>query len=97
MLMVEIKNIVNREISGRPSEAYWIQMQLQMECCNIDVCDFVETRFKEYETEEESVKKIFLKKLLCYMCIYLQYVVIFYIYIYVVLSYHYSNLFLMIK
>lgn len=51
--MVEIKNIVNREISGRPSEAYWIQMQLQMECCNIDVCDFVETRFKEYETEEE--------------------------------------------
>jgi hypothetical protein len=51
--MVEIKNIVNREITGMPSEAYWIQMQIQMECCNIDLCDFIETRFKEYETEEE--------------------------------------------
>ena len=50
--MVEIKNIVNREITGMPSEAYWIQMQIQMECCNIDLCDFIETRFKEYESEE---------------------------------------------
>ena len=51
--MVEIKNIVNREIDGIPSEAYWIQMQLQMETCGLDICDFVETRFKEYESEEE--------------------------------------------
>lgn len=50
--MVEIKNIVNRVIDGVPSEAYWIQMQLQMECCKLDLCDFVETRFKEYSAEE---------------------------------------------
>lgn len=56
--MVEIKNIVNREITGMPSEAYWIQMQIQMECCNIDLCDFIETRFKEYETEEEFYNEI---------------------------------------
>jgi putative phage-type endonuclease len=49
--MVEIKNIVNREITGSPSEAYWIQMQIQMETCDLDMCDFVETRFKEYESE----------------------------------------------
>lgn len=46
--MVEIKNIYNRDMDGIPSEAYWIQMQIQMECCNLDICDFVETRFKEY-------------------------------------------------
>jgi putative phage-type endonuclease len=51
--MVEIKNIVNREITGRPKEEYWIQTQIQMEVCDLDECDFVETRFKEYENKEE--------------------------------------------
>jgi hypothetical protein len=50
--MVEIKNIVNREITGRPKEEYWIQTQIQMEVCDLDDCDFVETRFKEFESEE---------------------------------------------
>lgn len=50
--MIEIKNIVNREITGIPAEAYWVQMQIQMEVCDLDGCDFVETRFKEYDTEE---------------------------------------------
>jgi putative phage-type endonuclease len=51
--MLEIKNIYNREMDGTPSEAYWIQIQMQLECCNLDVCDFVETRFKEYSSETE--------------------------------------------
>jgi putative phage-type endonuclease len=51
--MLEIKNIFNREMDGIPSEAYWVQTQIQMECCDLDVCDFVETRFKEYLTETE--------------------------------------------
>jgi putative phage-type endonuclease len=51
--MLEIKNIYNREMDGIPSEAYWIQIQMQLECCNLDVCDFVETRFKEYASQEE--------------------------------------------
>ena len=46
--MIEIKNIVNREIDGIPSEAYWTQMQVQMETCDLEECDFVETRFKQY-------------------------------------------------
>jgi putative phage-type endonuclease len=50
--MLEIKNIVNREITGIPKEEYWIQTQIQMETCGLDECDFVETRFKEYETED---------------------------------------------
>ena len=51
--MVEIKNIVNREITGQPKEEYWIQTQIQMEVCDLDECDFVETRFKEYESKAE--------------------------------------------
>lgn len=51
--MIEIKNIVNREITGDPLEAYWVQMQIQMEVCDLDLCNFIETRFKECETIDE--------------------------------------------
>ena len=48
---LEVKNIVNREIDGIPKKEYWIQMQLQMETCDLDQCDFLECRFVEYENE----------------------------------------------
>ncbi len=51
--MLEIKNIVNREITGIPKKEYWIQMQLQMEVCDLDDCDFLETKFIEYNTSQE--------------------------------------------
>ena len=51
--MLEIKNIVNRDITGIPKKEYWIQTQLQMETCDLDDCDFLECRFKEYENEED--------------------------------------------
>jgi len=50
--MIEVKNIVNREITDKPKEEYWIQMQVQMETCDLDECDFIETRCKEYDSEE---------------------------------------------
>ena len=51
--MIEIKNVVSREISGIPKKDYYIQMQIQMEVCDLDECDFIETKFIEYETEHE--------------------------------------------
>ena len=51
--LLEIKNIVNREIDGIPKKEYWIQMQLQMETCDLDECDFLECRFSEYAGESE--------------------------------------------
>jgi putative phage-type endonuclease len=51
--MVEIKNIVNREITGIPKEEYWIQMQVQLATCNLEYCDFIETRIKEYEQSDQ--------------------------------------------
>jgi len=47
--MLEIKNIVNRDIDGIPKKEYWIQMQLQMETCDLNECDFLECRFIEYD------------------------------------------------
>ena len=50
--LLEIKNIYNREMNGIPTKEYWIQMQIQMETCRLEYCDFLETRFKEYSKEE---------------------------------------------
>ena len=51
--MLEIKNVVSREINSIPKYEYWIQMQVQMETCDLNECDFLETKFIEYESEEE--------------------------------------------
>ena len=48
-VMVEIKAPFKRKINGIPSLHYWSQMQIQMECCDIDLCDFVEVEIEEYE------------------------------------------------
>lgn len=48
--MLEIKNIVNRKITGIPKKEYWIQMQLQMSVCKLNECDFLETKFYEYNS-----------------------------------------------
>ena len=57
--MLEIKNTVSREITGIPKNEYWIQMQIQMEVCDLYECDFMETKFNEcseseYYTREET-------------------------------------------
>ncbi len=51
--MLEIKNVVSREINGIPKMEYWIQMQIQMEVCDLNECDFLETKFLEYTDLEE--------------------------------------------
>lgn len=51
--MLEIKNVVNREITGVPKKEYWIQTQLQMEVCDLNECDFLETKFVEYESSTD--------------------------------------------
>lgn len=53
--MLEIKNIVNRVIDGNPKHEYWVQMQLQMEVCKLNECDFLETRFIEYDSYEDFI------------------------------------------
>jgi putative phage-type endonuclease len=56
--MLEIKNIVNREITGIPKEEYWVQTQIQMEVCNLPYCDFMETQILEYKTEQDFYEDV---------------------------------------
>jgi len=52
--MIEIKNVVNRELTGIPKREYWIQMQMQMEVCDLPLCDFFECQFLEYDSWKEA-------------------------------------------
>lgn len=54
--MLEIKNPISRKITSIPKKMYWIQMQLQMEVCNLNECDFLETKFVEYQNAHEFFK-----------------------------------------
>ncbi len=54
--LLEIKNPVSREITGCPKKEYWVQMQMQMHVLQLHECDFLETSFKEYATEDEFRK-----------------------------------------
>lgn len=53
--MLEVKNIVNREITGVPKPEYWVQMQVQMAVCGLHYCDFLETRFIELDNVQEML------------------------------------------
>ena len=52
-VMLEIKCPVSRKITGIPPEYYWCQVQGQLEVCELDRCDFLECKLKEYDDEEE--------------------------------------------
>ena len=54
--LVEVKNPVSRKLTGIPKKDYWIQMQHQMEVCDLNECDFLETIFKSYDNEEAFMK-----------------------------------------
>ena len=53
--MIEIKNVVSRIITGNPKKDYYIQMQIQMEVCDLNECDFIETKFVEYNSYNDFI------------------------------------------
>lgn len=55
-VMLEIKCPVSRKITGIPPKYYWCQVQGQLEVCELDRCDFLECKFKEYDDEEEYLQ-----------------------------------------
>lgn len=62
-VMLEIKCPPSRKITGVVPPHYWIQMQIQLECCDLEMCHFEECRFKEvgqeeYMTTDEEYKGI---------------------------------------
>lgn len=35
---------------------YWVQVQLQLQCCELDECDFLQTEIQEYDTYKEFLE-----------------------------------------
>lgn len=52
-IMLEIKCPYGREITGIPPLYYYIQVQLQLEVCDLEECDFLEYKFIECLSKEE--------------------------------------------
>ena len=52
-VMVEIKCPWRRAIDGSVPRQYYIQMQLQLDCCELDECDYFEVKFSEYDCEQD--------------------------------------------
>lgn len=55
-VLIEIKCPLTREIIGAPKPDYWVQMQLQMEVCDLSECNFVECKIKEFDTKEDYLE-----------------------------------------
>lgn len=52
-IMIEIKSPYSRKVNGIVPSNYWVQMQLQLEVCNLEVCHFVEIEASFYESEND--------------------------------------------
>lgn len=51
--LLEIKCPFTRNITNDIPNHYWIQIQIQLEVCNMEYCDYLECDFYEYKNEEE--------------------------------------------
>jgi len=58
-IMIEIKCPFSREIKdGNIPEKYYYQIQGQLAVCKLNMCDYIECKFKCYEMEEEYLEEI---------------------------------------
>lgn len=51
--LIEIKCVWNRSITNKIPYYYWIQIQTQLEVCNMDECDFFQCKFIEFNNKTE--------------------------------------------
>lgn len=59
-IMVEIKCPTSRVINGNvydlKTTCYFIQMQTQLEVCNLDICDFLECKIIDYDNKKDFLE-----------------------------------------
>ncbi len=71
--MLEIKCLYSRKLTGIPKYNYWIQMQIQLETCNLEYCDFFECKINDNLTEENFYNKIETETIKSYYGIIIEY------------------------
>lgn len=57
-IMLEIKCPYSRKITGIVPRHYWIQIQGQLEVCNLSYCDFLECKISEYSGINEYLDDV---------------------------------------
>ena len=57
--MLEIKCPPKRKFTNEVPEHYWMQMQGQLESCDLEECDFLQVKFIEYSDEIEYQNDIY--------------------------------------
>ena len=57
-IMIEIKAPYSRVINGLIPSNYWIQMQLQLEVCDLEMCHFIEIKSSMYQSESDYYNDI---------------------------------------
>ena len=58
--MLEIKCPPKRQFTNEVPRHYWMQMQGQLEVCDLEECDFLECKLVEYADEEEYYEDIYI-------------------------------------
>ena len=56
--MLEIKCPPKRKFTKTVPKHYWYQMQGQLECCDLEECDFLQVKLQEYDSFEDYSKDI---------------------------------------
>ena len=51
--LVEIKCVYNRKIRDEEPYMYWVQVQIQLEVCNLNECDLFQCKFYEFKDKKE--------------------------------------------
>ena len=59
--MLEIKCPPKRNFTHEVPRHYWMQMQGQLESCDLEECDFLQVKFIEYFNETEYIEDIYLE------------------------------------
>ena len=59
--MLEIKCPSGRKIDGKIKTPYAVQMQVQLEVCDLDVCDFFECNIEEYSNYQDYKDDVFIE------------------------------------
>jgi len=54
--MLEIKCPPKRKFTKEVPDHYWMQMQGQLECCDLEECDFLQVKLEEYASKEEYLQ-----------------------------------------